>query len=165
MCFAGCLARVLIVTAVKMPWSLQHLFWYMLCYSRVAAAGEPDRLECCMKAGARVKNRSESFKADCRSFVWFCLLACLGGGVVCICLGFLVHVLVLKTKGEYWGMTAEFLPLFHKPRIIWIFTEQMMHSYTHFYARCSHIVIDHEKMCGGNCLCLCLAVCTSEPGV
>lgn len=45
MCFTGCAERILIVTALKMPWSVQHLFWYRLEYSRVAAAGESGRLE------------------------------------------------------------------------------------------------------------------------
>lgn len=55
-CFAGCVARVLIVTSVKMPWSVQHLVWCVLDYSKVAAADESGRSEYHVKVGARVKN-------------------------------------------------------------------------------------------------------------
>lgn len=39
-----------------MPWSVQHSVWYVLDYSKVAAADESGRLEYHVKIGGRVKN-------------------------------------------------------------------------------------------------------------
>lgn len=77
MCFAGCIVGVLIAMAVKMPWQVQHLFWCVLDYGRIAATGESGRVEHYRKVGAkrcRKKVFQSSFKTDCSLFFFECRL-------------------------------------------------------------------------------------------
>lgn len=57
MCFAGFIVGVLTAMAVKMPWQVEHLFWCVLGYGRIAAADdESGRSEYYVKVDSKRTN-------------------------------------------------------------------------------------------------------------